>query len=70
MSEPAATCPQCGAALLCGFSLGQAHCWCMDVPSLMPVPAASDPVACLCPECLRKAQTLALPIAIDANQSI
>jgi hypothetical protein len=71
MSEPdAARCPQCGATVLCGFSRGQAHCWCMDFPPVMPLPTASDQVACLCPECLRKAQAAALQTATDPNQNI
>lgn len=45
------TCPQCGAAFVCGMDAGAAKCWCADLPPLPINPALSD---CLCPACLQK----------------
>jgi hypothetical protein len=54
-------CPQCGAAFVCGLAasdsldgdgIADVHCWCFDLPPVMPVRADT---ACLCPACLTKA---------------
>jgi hypothetical protein len=35
-------CPRCGAGLRCGMLAGDAECWCVKLPNIMPVPAAPD----------------------------
>lgn len=67
-----ATCPQCGAGFHCGYQdeptggdtkTGVFSCWCMDLPSVLPVPSGRGASAdgggvgmegggCLCPRCL------------------
>ncbi|MBV8879260.1 MAG: cysteine-rich CWC family protein [Planctomycetaceae bacterium] len=45
-------CPGCGAGLVCGLAPGKEHCWCADLPRIMPLP---DPAAgCYCPDCLAR----------------
>lgn len=74
-----AACPQCGAAFHCGYkdetptkeaSDAGLSCWCMDLPSVLPVPSgpsADDAAAggggCMCPRCLaaRVAVATAIP---------
>ncbi|WP_426145547.1 cysteine-rich CWC family protein [Polaromonas sp. DSR2-3-2] len=31
-------CPRCGAGLRCGMVAGDAECWCVQLPHVMPVP--------------------------------
>jgi hypothetical protein len=45
-------CAACGAAFHCGFRAGENHCWCADLPKLMPMPDEGTS-ACLCEACLR-----------------
>jgi hypothetical protein len=33
-------CPGCGAGLRCGMVAGDAQCWCVQLPNIMPVPPA------------------------------
>lgn len=60
-------CPRCGAGLRCGNIAGDAHCWCAQLPNIMPVPAGRAPLApsspeaagasaasCFCPACLQE----------------
>jgi len=44
-------CPGCGTSVACGAAPGKEHCWCADLPRVMPVPTLGT--GCLCPECLR-----------------
>jgi len=52
-------CPRCGAGLRCGMVAGDAECWCVQLPHVMPVPAERPPQAegnapsCFCPACLK-----------------
>jgi hypothetical protein len=43
-------CPGCGVWVACGRVAGADHCWCADLPRIMPVPDAS--AGCYCPDCL------------------
>ncbi|MBC7814085.1 MAG: cysteine-rich CWC family protein [Burkholderiales bacterium] len=45
-------CPQCGAAFTCDISAGEAHCWCFDLPNVLPL---REDASCLCSTCLRAA---------------
>ncbi|MEO7400297.1 MAG: cysteine-rich CWC family protein [Polaromonas sp.] len=55
-------CPRCGAGLRCGMVAGDAECWCVRFPHVMPVPNArpvlalpDNPAAsCFCPACLKQ----------------
>lgn len=52
-------CPRCGAGLRCGMVAGDAECWCVQLPHVMPVPTERTPNAegsapsCYCPACLK-----------------
>jgi len=55
-------CPRCGAGLRCGMVAGDAECWCVQLPHVMPVPSERSPQAesgdgsapsCYCPACLK-----------------
>lgn len=53
-------CAQCGAPFRCGMEGGDAECWCVSLPPLLPLPAADSPSAgCLCPTCLQARLDLA-----------
>jgi hypothetical protein len=62
--KPANTsvCPRCGAGLRCAMAAGDAECWCVQMPHVMPVPAAlpeqalpdSGAASCFCPACLKQ----------------
>ncbi|NMM11755.1 MAG: cysteine-rich CWC family protein [Polaromonas sp.] len=62
-------CPRCGAALRCGMVAGDAECWCVQLPNVMPVPfiqplgAQPDQSAasCFCPACLKRITDDPLP---------
>ncbi len=55
-------CPRCGAGLRCGMVAGDAECWCVQLPHVMPVPSASsvpalpddNAAACFCSDCLKQ----------------
>ena len=48
---PEATrCEQCGAEFTCGTKEADGHCWCAQVPNVMPLTSPAD--KCLCPACL------------------
>ena len=47
-------CPRCGAGLLCGMLAGDAACWCVQLPLVMPVPAIPAIAWCFCPACLKQ----------------
>jgi hypothetical protein len=51
-AEPS-RCAECGAEVRCGARLGEARCWCDDLPALVPDPSLPDG-ACLCEACLRR----------------
>ncbi|MGF1505675.1 MAG: cysteine-rich CWC family protein [Anaerolineae bacterium] len=44
------TCPQCSQTFSCGAA--DAHCWCFDLPHVMPV---NEETGRLCPDCLMAA---------------
>ena len=55
-------CPRCGAGLRCGMVAGDAECWCVQLPHVMPVPTERTPspegsalssLSCYCPACLK-----------------
>jgi hypothetical protein len=52
-------CPRCGAGLRCGMVAGDAECWCVQLPHVMPLPTERTPKAegstlsCYCPACLK-----------------
>ena len=43
-------CARCGSSFECGAVCGNARCWCMDLPHVVPVDGATR---CLCLNCLR-----------------
>jgi hypothetical protein len=55
-------CPRCGADLRCGMVAGDAECWCVQLPHVMPVPSArpvsalpdNSAASCFCPVCLKQ----------------
>ena len=54
-------CPRCGAGLRCAMVAGDAECWCVQLPNVMPVPARPEPAlpdsgaaSCFCPACLKQ----------------
>lgn len=53
-------CPRCGAGLRCGMVAGDAECWCVQLPHIMPVPSERTPqpegsaLSCFCPACLKQ----------------
>ncbi|MDP2256201.1 MAG: cysteine-rich CWC family protein [Polaromonas sp.] len=53
-------CPRCGAGLRCGMLAGDAQCWCVQLPHVMPVPSGapstpdSSTTSCYCPACLKQ----------------
>ena len=54
-------CPRCGAGLRCAMLAGDAECWCVQLPNVMPVPALpeqalpdSGAASCFCPACLKQ----------------
>ncbi|CDS51370.1 FIG00933213: hypothetical protein [Polaromonas sp. CG9_12] len=55
-------CPRCGADLRCGMVAGDAECWCVQLPPVMPVPRAlpenalpdSGAASCFCRACLKQ----------------
>jgi hypothetical protein len=59
-------CPRCGAGLRCGMVAGDAECWCVKLPHVMPLrssstadsgAAATDTppgASCYCPACLKQ----------------
>ena len=44
-------CTRCELQFQCDIALGKSHCWCMDLPLVLPV---RDAVGCMCPNCLAK----------------
>ena len=64
-TSPTSVCPRCGAGFRCGMVAGDAQCWCVTLPHVMPVPAATPPQgseasadsaaasSCYCPACLQ-----------------
>ncbi|MDO8370903.1 MAG: cysteine-rich CWC family protein [Polaromonas sp.] len=54
------SCPRCGAAFRCGMVGGDAECWCVTLPHVMPVPSSTSSstdtsgASCFCPACLQK----------------
>ena len=51
-------CPRCGAVFVCGSEAGSDHCWCADLPNIVPLDGIAFPGeervydGCLCPDCL------------------
>ena len=41
---------RCGRPFICGAATG--HCWCFDLPKVVPIPGAAEGGGCLCPNCL------------------
>jgi hypothetical protein len=46
------SCFNCGAELVCGALNGDASCWCVNLPNIMPLNA--DATSCYCQICLEK----------------
>ena len=46
------TCSSCGARFECGGQAGASHCWCAELPRVLPVDLEQS---CLCPACLKPA---------------
>ena len=42
-------CPRCATHFVCEITAGKSHCWCMDLPAVLPVSPES---CCLCRDCL------------------
>lgn len=61
LKSSTSACPRCGAGLRCGMVAGDAECWCVQLPHVMPVPPAlpgqalpdSSAASCFCPACLK-----------------
>ncbi|MDI1273559.1 cysteine-rich CWC family protein [Polaromonas sp.] len=57
---PNSSCPGCGATFRCGMVGGDAECWCVKLPHLLPVPSSPSSTtgttgaSCFCPTCLQK----------------
>ncbi|MEP6963959.1 MAG: cysteine-rich CWC family protein [Polaromonas sp.] len=55
-------CPRCGAGLRCGMVAGDAKCWCVQLPHIMPLPSIpsrplqsdNSAASCYCPACLKQ----------------
>ncbi|MEO5660104.1 MAG: cysteine-rich CWC family protein [Polaromonas sp.] len=55
-------CPRCGAGLRCAMVAGDAECWCVQLPNVMPVPSVppvpalpvNSAASCFCPACLKE----------------
>jgi predicted RNA-binding Zn-ribbon protein involved in translation (DUF1610 family) len=55
-------CPRCGAGLRCAMVAGDAECWCVQLPQVMPVPSSTplplqpegSAASCFCPACLQQ----------------
>lgn len=45
------SCARCEAHFECGVLAGTAHCWCFELPHIMPIVEDAAP-GCLCPQCL------------------
>ena len=45
-------CPSCQGSFECDLAQGKDHCWCMELPAVLPVCAEAK---CLCEYCLRRA---------------
>ncbi|MEK6257247.1 MAG: cysteine-rich CWC family protein [Planctomycetota bacterium] len=45
-------CPRCQSRFVCGVARGESHCWCMELPAVMPVRCEAQ---CFCPACLAEA---------------
>ena len=43
------SCSACGARFECGGQAGASHCWCAELPRILPVDLEQK---CLCPACL------------------
>ncbi|UUZ72750.1 cysteine-rich CWC family protein [Polaromonas sp. P1(28)-8] len=64
-TSPTSVCPRCGAGFRCGMVAGDAQCWCVKLPHVMPVPTSTPPqsreastdsasaASCYCPACLQ-----------------
>jgi hypothetical protein len=67
-------CPRCGAGLRCGMLAGDAQCWCVQLPNIMPVPAeasaalpADANASCFCPACLQEITDVSIRAPFGAN---
>jgi hypothetical protein len=49
------TCPRCGEPFTCGLAVGDAHCWCFDVPHKAVLGKKLARTGCICPKCLQAA---------------
>ncbi|MBH2020419.1 cysteine-rich CWC family protein [Polaromonas sp.] len=69
------TCPRCGAGLRCGMVAGDAGCWCVQLPHVMPVPPSpsdsallsSSAESCFCPACLKQIIDVSIHAPFGAN---
>ncbi|MCB9456084.1 MAG: cysteine-rich CWC family protein [Anaerolineaceae bacterium] len=53
LSQEPLTCPRCGAQFTCGLALGEARCWCFDLPAQVHLSKKGMKEGCLCPKCLQ-----------------
>lgn len=53
LSKEPLTCPRCGAQFTCGLALGEARCWCFDLPVKVPLSKKGAKEGCLCPNCMQ-----------------
>ena len=51
MAEIISHCANCGTSLFCGAVNGNAECWCMELPRVMPI---DENASCFCKNCLEK----------------
>ena len=48
-------CKQCGSEFTCGSDANSGHCWCLDLPNVMPLTEeAQSSEDCYCPKCLEE----------------
>ena len=62
LKSDTSVCPRCGASLRCAMVAGDAECWCVQLPNVMPLPAdqagpaqtGDSAASCFCPACLKQ----------------
>ncbi|MCB9450634.1 MAG: cysteine-rich CWC family protein [Anaerolineaceae bacterium] len=53
LSKEPLTCPRCGEPFTCGLAVGEAHCWCFDMPKKASIGKEQAQQGCICPKCLQ-----------------
>lgn len=51
-SDRTQPCSNCRQQFRCEIALGKDHCWCMNLPAILPIRAEAG---CLCEQCLQRA---------------